>query len=372
MSWTRIRIDARHALTMTAPGGLAMPTATTGIARDDPIEMLFERGVTDGLPAVPPTRQRVDQMLESAPWRRPDELIGLLGPQMGRATVEKVAVNAVMAGCKPEYFPVVLAGVEGLCDAAFCAHGLSITLMSGAPLAIINGPVRNQIGLNSGHNALGHGFRANATIGRALRLVTINIGGARPHGLTKATLGHPGQYSFLLAENEEVSSWEPLHVERGFSKADSVITLFGGTGFFQIVDFASNTAERLLSIIGGTMGGGINNYREYPLMSDTVLVLSPEHAETIARDGWSKRDVRNYLYENVVRQQPAQSILQPPRGRAAKWTTAEGAARKFRSPDTIIVVVAGGTAGRLSAVIPGWVSEELAGSAPVSKLIRLE
>jgi hypothetical protein len=239
-------------------------------------------------------------------------------------------------------------------------------------LAIINGPVRNQIALNSGHNALGHGFRANATIGRALRLVTMNIGGARPHGVTKATLGHPGQYSFLVAENEEGSPWEPLHVERGFQKEDSVITLFGGTGFFQVADFASNTAERLVSTIGGTMGGGINNYREYPLMSDTVLVLSPEHAHTIARDGWSKRDVRNYLYETVVRQQPGPGLLPAPRGRAAKWTTADGAMRKFRSPDTIIVVVAGGTAGRLSAVIPGWVSEELAGSAPVSKLIRLK
>ena len=349
-----------------------MATATMPGGPDDAIEMLYERGVTDGLPVVPPTRERVDRMLARVPWRRRDDLIGLLGPQMGRATVEKVAVNAVMAGCKPEYFPVVLAGVEGLCDTAFCAHGLSITLMSGAPLAIINGPVRNQIGLNSGHNALGHGFRANATIGRALRLVTMNIGGARPHGVTKATLGHPGQYSFLVAENEEVSPWEALHVERGFKKEDSVITLFGGTGFFQVADFASNTAERLVSTIGGTMGGGINNYREYPLMSDTVLVLSPEHASTIARDGWSKRDVRNYLFETVVRQQPPQSILAPPRGRAGRWTTGEGAARKFRSPDTLLVVVAGGTAGRLSAVIPGWVSEELAGSAPVSKLIRME
>src|SRR5712692_6430300 len=197
-------------------GGLAMTTAATDVTQDDPIETLYERGVTDGLPVVPPTRQRVERMLAGAPWRRRDELIGLLGPQMGRATVEKVAINTVMAGCKSEYFPVVLAGVEGLCDTALCAHGLSITLMSGAPLAIINGPVRNQIALNSGHNALGHGFRANATIGRALRLVTMNIGGARPHGVTKATLGHPGQYSFLVAENEEASPWEPLHVERGF------------------------------------------------------------------------------------------------------------------------------------------------------------
>jgi len=349
-----------------------MATATTSAVQDDPIEMLYERGVTDGLPAVPPTRERVERMLEGAPWRRREELLGVLGPQLGRATVEKVAINAVMAGCKPEYFPVVLSGVEALCDPAFCAHGLSITLMSGAPLAIVNGPVRKQIGLNSGHNALGHGFRANATIGRALRLVTMNIGGARPHGVTKATMGHPGQYSFLVAENEEVSPWEPLHLERGFKREDSVITLFGGTGFFQVIDFASNSAQRLLSTIGGTMGGGINNYREYPLMSDTVLVLSPEHAHVIARDGWSKRDVRSYLYETVVRPQAEQGILAAPLGRAAKWTTGEGAVRKFRSPDTIMVVVAGGTAGRLSVIVPGWVSEELAGSSPVSKLIRLD
>jgi hypothetical protein len=347
-----------------------MASATTGVIQDDPIEMLYERGVTDGLPVVPPTRARVDRMLAGAPWRRPDELIGVLGPQLGKATVEKVAINAVMAGCRPEYFPVVLAGVEGLCDTALCAHGLSITLMSGAPLAIINGPVRARIGLNSGHNALGHGFRANATIGRALRLVTMNVGGARPHGVTKATMGHPGQYSFLVAENEEKSPWEPLHVDRGFKKEDSAITLFGGTGFFQVADFGSNTAQKLVSTIGGTMGGGINNYREYPLMSDTVLVLSPEHAKTIARDGWSKNDVRKYLWENVVREpEPGAPAL---RGRAAKWATSAGAVRKFRSPEAIIVVVAGGTAGRLSVVIPGWVSEEMAGSAPVSKLIRLE
>jgi len=154
-----------------------MATAGHGFT-DDPVEQLFEQGVTDGLPVVPPTRERVEHMLAGAPERQHDELIGTLGPCDGEATVEKVAINAVMAGCKPEYFPVVLAGVEALCDERFCTHGLSVTLLSGAPLAIINGPVRQRIGLNCGHNALGHGFRANATIGRALRLAIMNIGGA--------------------------------------------------------------------------------------------------------------------------------------------------------------------------------------------------
>jgi hypothetical protein len=353
-----------------------MATASS-IIEDDPIEMLYERGVTDGFPVVPPTRARVDRMLAGAPWRRPDELIGILGPCNGKATVEKVAINAVMAGCKPEYFPVVLAGVEGLCDVRLCAHGLSITLMSGAPLAIINGPVRQKIGLNCGHNALGHGFRANATIGRALRLVTMNIGGARPHGVTKATMGHPGQYSFVVAENEEASPLVPLHVERGFKKEDSVVTLFGATGLQQLIDFGSDSAEKLVTTLGRTIGGGVGSYKDYPLMSDTVIVLGPEHANTIARDGWSKQDVRQFLYENVVRRpdEPAAKAAEAgasrARGRASKWTTPDGAIRKFRTPDAIMIVVAGGTAGRFSVVIPGWVSEELEGSAPVSHLIRL-
>src|SRR5262244_725261 len=196
------------------------------IVMDDPIEQLYEQGVTDGFPVVPPTRARVTRMLAGAADRSPDELLGTIGPCYGEATVEKVAINAVMAGCKPDYFPVVLAGVEGLCDECLCAHGLNVTLFSAAPWAIINGPVRLQIGLNCGHNALGHGFRANATIGRALRLVIMNVGGARPHGITKATMGHPGQYTFVVAEDEEASPWEPLQMERGFQRQDSVITLF--------------------------------------------------------------------------------------------------------------------------------------------------
>ncbi len=352
----------------------------SNVLEDDPIEMLFERGATDGLPVVPPTRERVERMLAGALDRQRDELIGTLGPCYGEATVEKVAINAVMAGCKPEYFPVVLAGVEALCDERFCTHGLSVTLLSGAPLAIIHGPVRRQIGLNCGHNALGHGFRANATIGRALRLVIMNIGGARPHEITKATMGHPGQYTFLVAEDEETSPWEPLHVERGFQQEDSVITLFPAICFQQIVDFQSTTAEQLVASLGWTMAGGIWNHKDYPLLCDTVLVLSPEHARTIAKDGWSKRDVRQFLYETIKR--PAQELapgkdgggglseglLRSPR---MQGLAVDGCVRKFRSPESILIVVAGGTAGRLSVVIPGWASGEFDASTPVSHRIHL-
>ena len=354
--------------------------ATHTIPADDLIEQLYEQGVTDGLPVVPPTRDRVERMLAGAHERARDELIGTIGPLYGEATVEKVAINAVMAGCKPEYLPVVLAGVEGLCDERLCSHGMNVTLFSAAPWAIINGPVRLQIGLNGGHNALGHGFRANATIGRALRLAIMNIGGARPHELTKATMGHPGQYTAVIAENEEESPWEPFHSERGFSADDSAITLFAGGSPQQISDFQSRGAEQLLWSIGRTMGGGLWNYKNYPLFGDTILVLSPEHAQTIAADGLAQKDVRQFLYDNVTL---SLDDLKPGKeggeGFGAALLRAGGdkgfvvgdRVRKFRSPDAIFVVVAGGTAGRFSAAIPGWVADEL-GSTPVSKRIQVD
>lgn len=346
---------------------------------NDPIEQLYEQGVTDGLPVVPPTRARVEYMLAGASDRARNELLGTLGPCYGEATVEKVAINAVMAGCKPDYFPVVLAGVEALCDERLCAHGMNVTLFSAAPWAIINGPVRLQIGLNGGHNALGHGFRANATIGRALRLAIMNIGGARPHELTKATMGHPGQYSAIIAESEEESPWEPFHVERGFREEESAITLFAGGSPQQISDFQSRSAEQLLSSIGFTMGGGLWNFKNYPLFGDTILVLSPEHAQTIAADGLSRKDVRQFLYDTVKK---SVDELKPGKdsgeGFGANLLRAfensgvmsDGYVRKFRSPDSILVVVAGGTAGRFSVAIPGWVADDL-GSTPVTKRINI-
>ena len=185
------------------------------VQEDDPVELLYGRGVTDGLPVVPPTQERVARML-AATARDPKEEIGTIGPNYGRASVEKIAINAVMAGCHPSYFPTVLATVEAICEEQFCIHGINVTTFSASPMTIINGPVRHQIGVNCGHNAMGHGFRANATIGRALRLMIINIGGAKPHEITKATMGHPAQYTFCVGENEEESPWEPLHVEKGF------------------------------------------------------------------------------------------------------------------------------------------------------------
>ncbi len=328
---------------------------------EDPIELLYARGVTDGLPVVPPTPERVRRML-AAVDRDPQELLGTVGPNYGRATVEKVAINAVMAGCHPSYFPVVLAGVEALCDEQFCTHGVQVTTFSATPMAIINGPIRRKIGVNCEQNALGHGSRANATIGRALRLVLWNIGGAKPGEICKATMGHPAQFTHCVGEWEEVSPWEPLHVERGFQPEDSTITLFAGHSPFQINDHASRGAEELVASIGWTMAA-LWNHKNFPLFSDTVLVLCPEHVKTIAEDGWSKEDVKRFLYEKIRRPlkdlRPGRdggegagvSMIGPSRGEEA---SEDSLIPKFRSPESITIIVAGGTAGRFSVAVPGW------------------
>lgn len=345
---------------------------------DDPVELLFARGVTDGLPVVPPTEERVKRMLAAAD-RDPQELLGAIGPNYGRATVEKIAINAVMAGCHPSYFPVVLAGVEALCEEQFCAHGINVTTYSATPLAIINGPIRSEIGVNCGHNALGHGFRANATIGRALRLIIMNIGGAKPQEITKATMGHPAQFTFCFGEYEEESPWEPLHVEKGFRPEQSTITLFAGHSPFQINDHATRTAEQLALSLGWSMAA-LWNHKNFPLFSDTVLIVCPEHAKTFAQDGWSKQQLRQFLFEQIRR--PVRELRPGVKGgegfgvsmlrsggKDREPPTDDTLIPKFPKPENIVIVVAGGTAGRFSAAVPGWAGGD-AGSRITTKEIR--
>src|SRR5207244_3652277 len=201
-------------------------------------EAWFDKGVTDGLPVVPPTRERVETML-TATRRVRDELLGEMPPNYGRVTVEKAAVNAVMAGCRPEYLPVVLAAAECACEPAFNLHGVSTSTHFSTPLILVNGPVRTRIGLNSGFGVFGPGYRANATIGRALRLLMINVGGARPGGVSMSTLRHPGRYTYCIGEHEEASPWPPYHVAHGLPPGYDAVTLFAGGGPHVISDQAS-------------------------------------------------------------------------------------------------------------------------------------
>ena len=214
----------------------------------DPIEALFARGVTDGLLAVPPTAERVAAAV-AASGRRADDLVAEMPPRFGRATVQKIAINAVMAGCRPEYLPVVLAAVEAMCDERFCLLGVSGTTDAVAPLVIVNGPIRAALDINSGAGVFGPGWRANATIGRAVRLCWVNIGGAQPGVISMSTFGGPGRYTYCIGENEEASPWEPLHVEHGFAPGDSTVGVMAAEAPQIVADTRSRSAPDLLATV---------------------------------------------------------------------------------------------------------------------------
>jgi hypothetical protein len=340
----------------------------------DELEFWFDKGVTDGLPVVPPTRERVERMLTGA-GRPRDELIGELPPNYGRLTVEKAAINAVMAGCRPEYLPVVLATAACACDPAFNLHGVATSTHFSAPLIVVNGPVRSRIGLNAGFGVFGPGYRANATIGRALRLLMINIGGARPGETSMSTFGHPGRYTYCIAENEEASPWPPYHVSRGLTRGTSAVTLFAGEGPHGISDHASRTARALAGSLGWSMAG-LWNSKHFPLYSHTMLVVGPEHARTFADDGWSRADLARHLFENV--RQPYRRLLPDEdhgEGTNLRYGRTPPAPEvliaKFPSPEEIHILVAGGTAGRFSVAIPGWLGTRN-GSRPVTRPVEID
>jgi hypothetical protein len=338
----------------------------------DEFERWFDKGVTDGLPVVPPTRARVERMLAGT-RRQQSELLGEMPPNYGRLTVEKAAVNAVMAGCRPEYFPVVIAAAEAACDPAFNLHGVATSTHFSAPLILVNGPVREQIALNAGFGVFGPGYRANATIGRALRLLMINVGGARPGELSMSTFGHPGRYTYCIAEYEEVSPWPPYHVEQGYTPGESAVTLFAGESPHGISDHSSRTAHALAGSIGWSMAG-LWNSKHFPLYSHTMLIVGPEHARTLADDGWSRRDLMHYLYDHIRKPYrdltPDEEHGEGTNLRFKTPPTADALISKFPSPEEIHVVVAGGTAGRFSVAIPGWLGTKN-GSRPVTRRIEI-
>jgi hypothetical protein len=302
-------------------------------SEDDAFETLYARGVTDGLPVIAPTAARVRAAVEAS-GRPGDALIALVAPQHGRATVEKIAINAVMAGCRPEYLPAVIAAVEAICDPAFALEGVSGTTDAVAPLLIVNGPVRAELDVNCGVGVFGPGWRANATIGRAVRLVWANVGGAGPGVISRSTFAQPGRYTYCIGEREEESPWEPLHVEHGFAATDSTVAVLAAEAPQIVVDARSRSARDVLTTIARS-GEAIASHATAEL-GDTLLVIGPEHVRTIAADGWSKADVRAFLWERTRAEVDGARVA------------------KFREPRALHVVVAGGTAGRFSAWVPGW------------------
>jgi hypothetical protein len=257
----------------------------------------LQRGWGDGLPIIPPTLERVERML--AYWDRPwNQAVGTFAPRDATIWPLQVAANAVMAGCLPQYFPLVMLAIEAMCDPAFNLRGVQSTTHPVAPLVIFNGPVARELSINSGHNVFGPGSRANAAIGRALRLSMVNIGGARPGSGDMATMGTPAKYGFVVAENEAESPWEPLHAERGFDADVSTVTVVGGEGPLNINDHFSKDADGLLHMMAGTLANtGANNWY---YASNAVVALGPEHARMLADGGLSKRAVKQRLFEQAT------------------------------------------------------------------------
>ncbi len=331
-------------------------------AAEDDAEAFFERGWTDGLPVVPPTPARVLRMLEGT-TRSPGEVVALVPPSFNECTVEKVAINAVMAGGRPEYLPVVLAAVEAACTNTFNMHGLLCTTWFAGPVIIVNGPVARQIGMNSGVNCLGPGNRANATIGRALQLVVRNVGEGRPGEIDRATHGNPGKYTFCFAEDEEGSPWEPLSVERGVPKGTSAVTLFAGYGPHGLADQLSRTPESLARSLAWALEDIF--HPKLAFYTDAVLVVSPEHGRIFREAGWSKARLREELLTLLTK--PGTEMVRGALGCAEGMpeSLAEADIPKY-TPDGLLIVHAGGGAGLFSAVIGGWVRGEI-GSTPVTR-----
>ena len=323
----------------------ALAAAMLASAGTDDVEEMFERGWTDGLPVVPPTPDRVEAMLGGCDGR---VCIGLVPPDMGEATLERVAACAVLAGCRPAYFPVVVAAAQAALDPAFNLHGQAVTTQPAGQLVVVNGPVREPIGLNSGMGALGPGFRANLTIGRALRLLVTLTGGGMPGRLDRATQGHMGKVGFCIAEDEEVSPWEPLHVERGFQPGQSVVTVIGSDAPLSISDHRSRTPEDLAWVLAWAAASAWST-NWWPLEEPSVFVICPEHADMFRAAGWTKQRLRRFMFEAVHK--PAGELR---RGETTPFVhAADPAAQvpKWASPEAIVLIVAGGEAGRYSAVL---------------------
>lgn len=329
---------------------MATATDTDAILVEDSPEAVLaafcERNWCDGLPVVPPTEDRVRAMLGRFDGARQ---LGVMPPLWRQATLEKVAVNAVMAGCEPRHFPIIVAATEALLDPAFNLYGVQATTHPVAPLVIVNGPYGRAIGLHSGSGCFGPGFRANATIGRAIRLVLLNIGGAWPGRYDMATQGSPAKFSYCIAENEAASPWGPM-IE------GDVVTVYGGEPPHNVNDHVSTTAAGVLTNITDTAVSLGSNVGWYFSQSQLLVVFGPEHAKTVADDGLTRADVQRFVFEYA--RLPLGLLKLGGMYGMHDWPASMNAVRddgallpQVPSPDDVYVMVAGGT-GKHSCVVP--------------------
>jgi hypothetical protein len=308
------------------------------------LQFAERQGWGDGLPLIPPTEERVQAMLETADFA-PDHVLGVVEPRRGEATAEKVAINAVMAGCPPHCFPAVAAAVRAVCEPRFNLYAVNTTTCSATPAVMINGPARQTLGIECGYSCLGHNGRSNATIGRALQLTLRNIGGSIPGVVTKSAFGQPGRISLCFGEWEEKSPWEPFHVRRGFRREQNVVTVHCASGTQDIADIWAETGEQLVWLLAHSIDWIGNNKVLVPQdTGEMLLLLCPDFAHKIARDGLSVADVQRMLYEGTLtpieRWHPSYWPKLEERGYAVN-----GIVPLCASPEQFLIAVAGGESG---------------------------
>ena len=349
-----------------------MTNETTAAWTDvfEAVEALYELGWTDGLPVLPPTSEKVAEFLGSA-GRDGSEIVGELPERRRQITAEKVAANAVMAGCKPEYMPVVLAAAEAMLAPEFNLVGPSSSMGGAATLVIVNGPIVQELGINSRNNLFGPGNRANSTIGRAIRLILMNACAAIPGLYDRSVIGHPGKFSYCIAEAETETHWTPLHVERGFSPEQSAVTLFACEGprqvrsvgrpeaiLYAIADVASSLGTSLST--SGSVGDPAAGIRQ----GETVVTIAGNSG--LWKD-WSKADVKAYLQAHIRR-----SVADFKRAQVFPGEVEPGDAERMvpltAAPEDILVVFAGGEESNMSSVIPSWGPK--VGSSAVTREVR--
>jgi hypothetical protein len=325
-------------------------------------ELYQDNGWTDGLPIVPPTEKLVRGFLDRAGLAG-DEVVAVEPVRRRRITAEKVAIAAVMAGCRAEYMPVVLAVVRAMCAPEFGLHGTTASTGGSAQFIVVNGPVRRAIGMNSTHNALANASRANATIGRVPRLLIVNVLGGAPGRLDRSTLGHPGKFTYCVAEDEEGNAWTPLSVERGVPAGRSAVTVLAAGAPHQLMNEWTRDPRELCETYAATMRANLLTYSIWA--GNYVIVVGRQHRDVLHAAGWSKRDVREFIHERArVKREDWRGVGKG----VVVGRKGDNVHAALRSPDDLLVVSAGGPAGGFGAVIPPWYAEKsLAVTVPVEQ-----
>jgi hypothetical protein len=317
-------------------------------------ETYFERGWTDGLPIVPPTPARVEALLAAAALA-PEAVLGTVVQRNRSVSAQEAAINAVMAGCRPDYFPIVVAGVRALTDPAYNANGALTSTGGTAICTIVSGPLATEIGMNSGHNVLGQGNRANATIGRALRLVAMNVLGAKPGFLDGASIGNPGKYALCFAESDPIAPWGPLRTELGYAPTDTTVTILATEGPRQIANLLTGDPEWVLRGFASSLRAGHTYIAGKG--GQAVVLMGPEHAGAVRDAGWSRDRVRDYLVAQTrITEADLHAAGVPVESTGAHTMVVEpdGRYSTFRRPEDILLVCAGGAGAGWSAVMPAW------------------